>query len=61
MRVKRFFWSAALAASLFFSTVTGSEAFTINTIGNSNGNPGGLPVYQVSGLVQGDSFGIVWD
>jgi PEP-CTERM motif len=27
----------------------------------STGNPGGLPIYQVSGLVQGDEFGISWD
>ena len=61
MRVKKFLWSTVLAVSLFLHTATSSEAFTINTIGTSNGNPGGLPVYNVTGLVQGDTFDIIWD
>jgi len=61
MRVKKFLWSTVLAVSLFLRTATSSEAFTINTIGTSNGNPGGLPVYNVTGLVQGDTFDIIWD
>ena len=61
MRVKRFLWSIVLTVSLFLHTATSSQAFTINTIGTSNGNPRGLPVYNVTGLVQGDIFDILWD
>ena len=61
MRVNRFLWSTVLAVSLFLQTATSSQAFTINTLGTSNGIPGGLPVYEVTGLVQGDSFDILWD
>ena len=61
MRVKRFLWSTVLAVSLSLHTATSSQAFTINSIGTSNGNPGGLPVYNVTGLIQGDIFDIIWD
>ena len=62
MRVKKFLWSTVLAVSLFLQTATSSEAFTINTLPEpSGGIPGGLPVYEVTGLVQGDTFDIIWD
>jgi hypothetical protein len=35
-------------------------AFTITPTGVSGSNPGGQTLYAVSGLVQGDSFGVSW-
>ena len=60
-RVKRLLWSTVLTVSLFLQTATSSQAFTIDTIGISGGNPGRLPVYEVTGLVQGDSFNVIWN
>jgi hypothetical protein len=39
------------------------NAFAVPIItqdGTSNGNPGGLPIYVVSNLVEGDSFNVDW-
>jgi hypothetical protein len=49
-------WSTLLTVFFFLQTATSSQAFTINNVGISGGNPGRLPVYEVAGLVQGDSF-----
>jgi hypothetical protein len=38
-----------------------ASAYTISlTGGSSGGNPGGQPLYEVSGLVQGDAFNVSW-
>jgi hypothetical protein len=38
-----------------------ADAYTISlTGGSSGGNPGGQPLYQVTGLVAGDSFDVSW-
>jgi hypothetical protein len=37
-----------------------SSALSINVIGSSGGNPGGLDVYEVTGLVTGDTFNLDW-
>jgi hypothetical protein len=38
-----------------------ASAYTISlTGGTSGGNPGGQPLYEVSGLVQGDAFNVSW-
>jgi hypothetical protein len=40
---------------------TSASAYTIAlTGGSSGGNPGGQPLYEVSGLVQGDAFNVSW-
>jgi hypothetical protein len=63
---KAFTWKAtrALAASLSAAIVLGAgsvaSAFTVTQIGTSGGSPGGQPVYQISGLVEGDTFGLGW-
>ena len=61
MRVKRVLWATVLTVSLFLQTAPSSLAFTITQIGTSGGNPGGLPVYNVTGLVQGDSYSVLWN
>lgn len=35
---------------------TPAEAYSISQIGTSGGNPGGQPVYAITGLKEGDSF-----
>ncbi len=37
-----------------------ADAYTISQIGTSGGNPGGMPVYEVSGLMASDTFGASW-
>jgi hypothetical protein len=55
-----------LRAGLLFGALlilipSAASAYTISlTGGSSGGNPGGQPLYQVSGLVQGDSFNVAW-
>jgi hypothetical protein len=41
-------------------TSIGSAYFITLTGGSSGGNPGGQPIYEVSGLVQGDQFDLSW-
>jgi PEP-CTERM motif len=42
-------------------SATVANAYTIYlTGGSSGGNPGGQPLYGVSGLVQGDAFNVAW-
>lgn len=50
--------AAALALALGWSAH--ATAFLVTVTGSSGGNPGGLDVYEVSGLVQGDSFTLDW-
>jgi hypothetical protein len=57
--------SPFVACALFgavFSLMSGAaNAYTISlTGGMSGGNPGGQPLYEVSGLVQGDTFNVSW-
>jgi hypothetical protein len=57
--------SARLRAILFCGAamlgVASANAYTIAlTGGMSGGNPGGQPLYEVSGLVQGDAFNVSW-
>lgn len=41
--------------------VASANAYTISVTGGmSGGNPGGQPLYQVSGLAQGDAFNVAW-
>jgi len=49
-----------LAALLLVAPVSPAGAFTITPTGLSGGNPGGQTLYEVSGLVQGDSFDVIW-
>jgi hypothetical protein len=60
LRASRKIVGVLLAAALTMGVAGVADAFTITQIGTSNGNPGGLPVFQVSGLVEGDSFPILW-
>lgn len=58
-------WHALLRAFLFCGAVilgaASSNAYTISlTGGMSGGNPGGQPLYEVTGLVQGDAFNVSW-
>ena len=39
---------------------SGANAALITQIGTSGGQPGGQPVYEVSGLTQGDSLALTW-
>jgi PEP-CTERM motif len=50
-----------LLAVLLCSSANLASAYTIAlTGGSSGGNPGGQPLYEVSGLVQGDAFNVSW-
>jgi hypothetical protein len=50
-----------LGFAILVGTSTGANALMISTTGGtSNGNPGGQPLYEVSGLVQGDAFDLSW-
>ncbi len=52
--------SLLIGAILCWSVAT-ADAYTISlTGGSSGGNPGGQPLYEVSGLVQGDAFNVSW-
>jgi len=59
------FRSAVLALALAWSVPAG--AYVISQVTDSNGdpvlsggNPGGLPIYEVTGLAQGDEFFVHW-
>lgn len=57
--------SVRLRAVLFCGAamfgVASANAYTISVTGGmSGGNPGGQPLYEVSGLVQGDAFNVAW-
>jgi hypothetical protein len=60
LRASRRIVGVLLAAALTMGVAGVADAFTMMQIGTSNGNPGGLPVFQVSGLLEGDSFPITW-
>jgi hypothetical protein len=49
-----------LAAAFLLLSAGTSQAYTITQIGTTGGNPGGLPLYEVSGLVEGDIFVLDW-
>lgn len=52
--------SLLLGAILCWLTAK-ADAYTISLTGGfSDGNPGGQPLYEVSGLVQGDAFNVSW-
>jgi hypothetical protein len=51
---------ALVALLLLAGWTANASAFTITQIGTSGGAPGGQPVYEVSGLVEGDSFTMTW-
>jgi hypothetical protein len=46
--------------ALALSPTAAATPFVITQIGTSGGNPGGLPVYEVSDLIQGDVFNLNW-
>lgn len=53
--------AAAGIAVAVLSLFSNAEAYMISvTGGTSGGNPGGQPLYEVSGLVQGDAFNVTW-
>ena len=53
--------TGALVALLLCAGWTGdASAYTITQIGTSGGAPGGQPVFEVSGLIEGDSFSLTW-
>ena len=52
---------ACLLLLLCLSISAAANGFTIAlTGGSSGGNPGGQPIYEVSGLTQGDAFNVSW-
>jgi hypothetical protein len=53
--------TSVLATGLTVVSMAPAQAFNITQTGTSGGNPGGLPVYEVSGLVEGDSFQVDYD
>jgi hypothetical protein len=56
-----FFRYASLGLAILSLSVSTTDAYTISlTGGSSGGNPGGQPLYEVSGLVQGDAFNVTW-
>jgi PEP-CTERM motif len=54
------FSATFMAAFLALAPNLAAGPILITQIGTSNGNPGGLPVYEVSNLAQGDSFNLNW-
>lgn len=51
-------WALSLALVGWSAT---ASAYTISlTGGSSGGSPGGQPLYEVTGLVQGDAFNVSW-
>jgi hypothetical protein len=59
--VNRPFSFGLLILGILISSAEKADAYTISLTGDtSDGNPGGQPIYQVSGLVQGDAFNISW-
>ena len=59
MKVLRKSLPLALCLALFGVSAAAS-AFTISQIGTSGGNPGGQPLYEVAGLIEGDAFNLDW-
>lgn len=54
-------WCALIICSAALFGAATANAYTISlTGGMSGGNPGGQPLYQVAGLVPGDSFNVAW-
>jgi hypothetical protein len=52
---------SALSVGFLGLQISAANAYTISvTGGTSGGNPGGQPLYEVSGLVQGDAFNVAW-
>lgn len=52
---------ATIATVVAFNFLGVAQAATISlTGGSSGGNPGGQPLYEVSGLVEGDAFNVSW-
>jgi len=59
----RFFLAAARGLGLAMVFVFGgaaAQAYTITQIDTSGGSPGGLPIDEVSELVEGDFFEVTW-
>ncbi len=52
---------AILIAAIGLSWPSGANAYLITQIGTSGGNPGGLPEFEVSGLLLGDVFNLTYD
>ncbi len=53
--------TAVLVCALLSMSSAVANAYTISlTGGSSGGNPGSQPLYEVSGLVQGDGFNVSW-
>lgn len=52
--------SSVIALNLGLGIQASGSAFTITEIGSSGGNPGDLPVFEVSGLMAGDMFSLFW-
>jgi hypothetical protein len=50
-------WFALL---MFLATAAPAAAYTITPVGTSGGIPGGQTLYEVSDLIQGDMFELVW-
>lgn len=51
---------AAVAAVLQVAAAGAANAFVVTDIGTSGGNPGGQTLWEVSGLVAGDTFDLTW-
>ena len=60
-RLVRVAAGAVLIAAIGLSWASGANAFLVTQTGLSGGEPGGLPVFDVSGLVAGDSFPVSWE
>ena len=54
----RWITGAVLIAAIGLSWPSGANAYLITQTGTSGGTPGGLPVFDVTGLVAGDSFNL---
>ncbi len=51
---------AVLIAAMGLWWPSGANAFLITQIGTSGGVPGGLPEFEVSGLILNDAFNLTW-
>lgn len=59
--VRHFSFASWLLGLALVGWSASASAYTISlTGGSSGGNPGGQPLYEVSGLVQGDAFNVSW-
>ena len=57
----KFIASVMLASAIALGWPSSANALVISTTGGfSGGNPGGQPLFEVSGLVQGESFNVTW-